>query len=783
MPRVCVESVRLELVAQHPHVVTPIGLAFDRRGRLLVVESHTHQRPEDYSGPDSDRIRMLENPLANGQEPRWSTWAAGFQQAMNLLPRSQDEVLLVTRRDVLWIADFDRDGRQDPPQQVLRLETEAEYPHNGLSGITQTDRGELWIGLGENFGFPYRLVGSDGTTCQGRGGVGTIFTCGPRGERLRRFATGFWNPFGLTTNPQGQLFAVDNDPDASPPCRLLHVVATGDYGHRYEYGRSGLHPLQAWNGELPGTLPMVCGTGEAPSAVVAHRGWLWVASWGDHRIERYRLTPRGASYSAALETVVQGDHNFRPTGMTVGPDGSIFFGDWVSASYPVHGKGRIWRMTVPAEPIRATGANHSSPPGRESAQAVMIPVRDVFQDQDQIRHLTESSDLPHSFARAKDPHERSQVLQALRWRGPAETPPLDLLRAALGDDDPSIRLLAVRWIADERILPLRQDVAQLLDGSMPGPRYYLAVLAAIDWLAREPTPRHVGIADGLLARELRHPRRSEAARALALSLLAPDHPFLSTDRLKAYFASDSPAIRREAVRAAAMRSDGPTLDLLAERARDPHEDVQIRADAIAGLAAAPTHFADLLHQLARASDSVIAQEAKRVLRQAGLKPTPHESKPAPDDLDAWIQLTNTPGNAASGRRLFFSPAGTRCCACHQHGRRGGRVGPDLTQIALAQDRSRILESILMPGREIAPQYQAWTLVTQDGRAHLGLRLHGGGDDQQERYLDTQGREFALACKAIETREPAPGSVMPSGAERILTIADLRDLLAFLLQPP
>ena len=29
-----------------------------------------------------------------------------------------------------------------------------------------------------------------------------------------------------------------------------------------------------------------------------HGGWLWVTSWGDHRIERYRLVPRGASYGA-----------------------------------------------------------------------------------------------------------------------------------------------------------------------------------------------------------------------------------------------------------------------------------------------------------------------------------------------------------------------------------------------------------------------------------------------------------------------------------------------------
>ena len=68
----------------------------------------------------------------------------------------------------------------------------------------------------------------------------------------------------------GRLFAVDNDPDSRPPCRLLHIVEGGDYGYRFRNGRKGLHPFTAWNGELPGTLGMVAGTGEAPSGVVAY---------------------------------------------------------------------------------------------------------------------------------------------------------------------------------------------------------------------------------------------------------------------------------------------------------------------------------------------------------------------------------------------------------------------------------------------------------------------------------------------------------------------------------
>jgi hypothetical protein len=32
------------------------------------------------------------------------------------------------------------------------------------------------------------------------------------------------------------LFASDNDPDSSPPCRLVDVVEGGDHGFRFQYG-------------------------------------------------------------------------------------------------------------------------------------------------------------------------------------------------------------------------------------------------------------------------------------------------------------------------------------------------------------------------------------------------------------------------------------------------------------------------------------------------------------------------------------------------------------------
>ena len=41
---------QLTLVSENPQIVTPIGCAVDAKGRLFVIESHTHHRKPEYDG-------------------------------------------------------------------------------------------------------------------------------------------------------------------------------------------------------------------------------------------------------------------------------------------------------------------------------------------------------------------------------------------------------------------------------------------------------------------------------------------------------------------------------------------------------------------------------------------------------------------------------------------------------------------------------------------------------------------------------------------------------------
>jgi hypothetical protein len=60
-PRVTVTApgVRLDLVVEHPGIVTPTGIDVDAQGRIWIVACHTHFRPTGYAGPVHDEVLVF----------------------------------------------------------------------------------------------------------------------------------------------------------------------------------------------------------------------------------------------------------------------------------------------------------------------------------------------------------------------------------------------------------------------------------------------------------------------------------------------------------------------------------------------------------------------------------------------------------------------------------------------------------------------------------------------------------------------------------------------------
>ncbi len=453
----------VECFAAAPDIVHPIGIDFDHKGRLLVIESHTHFRPGNYQGPKRDRIRILEDSDGDGKADKFTTFFEGTTATMDIAVHPDGSVYLATRNEILRLRDSNpplpplgKGGKGGVGERIVFLDTAGDYPHNGLSGLAFDEKGNLYFGMGENLGARYRLLGSDGTVIADEGEGGNIFWCTADGKKLRRVATGFWNPFGVCRDIYGRIFAVDNDPDAAPPCRLLHVVEGADFGYQFRYGRSGRHPFQSWYGQLPGTLPMVAGTGEGPCEVISYEsdglpreyvGDLLVASWADHRIERYVLKEQGASFTAERKPFIQGGKDFRPVGIAVAPDGSLFVSDWVLSDYNLHNRGAIWHIRMkepppldrPSDPRRALLSAHR--PLREAAARQLLAGQGRAFLRQQITH--------------PDARVRATALTALI---DAAEPALDLNGVADKDSQMGIRAMAVHSLAAKE-----EDVSRFLE--------------------------------------------------------------------------------------------------------------------------------------------------------------------------------------------------------------------------------------------------------------------------------------------------------------------------------
>src|SRR5690349_5515638 len=113
MPHALDPRLQVTLFAAEPEIVTPCGLAVDGKGNVLVVESHTHFRPENYVGPPADRLRLFADTDGDGRADKITTFHEGMRHTMNVGVHPDGSVYVATRMEIFRLRDKDGDGQAD----------------------------------------------------------------------------------------------------------------------------------------------------------------------------------------------------------------------------------------------------------------------------------------------------------------------------------------------------------------------------------------------------------------------------------------------------------------------------------------------------------------------------------------------------------------------------------------------------------------------------------------------------------------------------------------------
>jgi cytochrome c oxidase cbb3-type subunit 3 len=146
------------------------------------------------------------------------------------------------------------------------------------------------------------------------------------------------------------------------------------------------------------------------------------------------------------------------------------------------------------------------------------------------------------------------------------------------------------------------------------------------------------------------------------------------------------------------------------------------------------------------------------------------------------------GNPTTGEQLFWGKAS--CGHCHTIGSRGGRTGPDLTEIALRRSPAHLRATLLDPAANIPDSFTVYRrvvflpdnflqvrVVTRAGKSITGLRIDEDAFTIQLRDYDDRLYSF----RKNELRELVKdwGKTPMPEYRGILTETELRDLVAYL----
>ena len=772
-----------------------IALAFDGQGRLTV------------SREDRGLLRMT---LADDRRSvaRVETIDVDLQECRGLLYDGDTLLANANNSRGLYRLKLTDDGRAE---DVRRLREFPGMTGHGRNGLALGPGGELYSIHGDAVDPPTTdVLDRTSPLRDSRRGKpqqeAYLVRTDRDGRRWELVCTGLRNPYGVAVNAVGDAFTYDADNEydmGTPwyrPTRIVQLFSGADYGYRSVNGRWPPNFPDRPDHALP-TIDIGRGSptaalfGASTSFPAPYREALFVLDWTYGRVIAVHLAPHGAGYRPATELFLQGKP-LNVTDAAAGPDGAMYLitggRKTQSALYRV-----AWQGPVVKPPARSA----------------------------------------HESAAAAFAEERRTLRRRLeRFHGTIDGAAVDEAWPYLGDADPVVRHAARIAVECQPSATWLDHAASALgEGLQVGapPHRRRAALAAGLMLARLDPSRLAPAFASAEAAATPATTLSEAFERAYLLRACAEHSAGSAEPQRRAIAHEAlklwPRIEAETRRVAPQGDDRELRrraalllgDVQAPQAVGPIVEQLFTAtqeDRLTGLLALRNlragwtparrraYFETLddgarfvggeglptfLRRLRSEAAASLSAEERAVLGDSVDEPRTRDVEPVPpprpvvrhwtfDELADQVAGDSTPGDARRGAEVFRAAL---CNRCHRAGLVGPAVGPDLTFVARRFGRRDLLQSIVTPSASVAENYRNVEVVTEDGRTYVG-RMVAEGDFRSEKLLLSVDPLRSNAFVEVDKRQivdsrTVPTSPMPQGLLDPFTLAEIRDLLAFL----
>jgi glucose/arabinose dehydrogenase/azurin len=483
---------------QFPILANPVQMAFDTRGRLWVAAwpNYPERTPQSKTG---DSLLVLEDTDGDGKADKCTTFVddlnapTGFQFY-------KDGVLLMQAPELWYLCDTNGDGRADWKEAILNGLDSADTHHTANSMVLEPG-GAVYL----SDGVFHRTQVETPWGPPNRNQDAAIYRFEPRTSKFETYvAYGFANPHGRVFDYWGNDLITDATGNNTyfGPAFSGHIDYSAKHSSLKEFWNRPSRPC-------PGTG--ILSSRHFPEEF--QNNFLDCNVIGFQGIYRVKVSEdgsglRGETLDPAL--VVSDDPNFRPTGVDVAPDGSVYFLDWhnpiighlqhhIRDPNRDHSHGRIYRITYPSRPLLQPAAIAGQPiphlldllkepennvrarakielgarPTIEviAATEKWIQQFDSHKLQDQ-HHLLEglwvyqwhnvvNEPLLRQLLASPEPRARAQAVRVLGYWRDRISEPLSLVREAANDPSPRVRLEAVRvasFFAGQEALEVAHEI-------------------------------------------------------------------------------------------------------------------------------------------------------------------------------------------------------------------------------------------------------------------------------------------------------------------------------------